>query len=58
VLAFQQHQRLAVRYPYPNPRMYHRNEKWQTDMFLSEWLDNCLRTRSTFQDEVEPSNWD
>ena len=58
VLAFQHHHRLAVRYPYPNPNMFQRNEKWQTDKFLSEWLDHCLRTRSFFRDQAQPTNQD
>lgn len=48
VLAFQKHHRLDARYKYPNPNMYHANEKWQTNQFLGEWLDHCLRTRCIF----------
>jgi uncharacterized protein YqiB (DUF1249 family) len=54
VLAFQQHHRLDVRYPYPNPKMFQRNEKWQINHFLGEWLDHCLRTRCIFHGELEP----
>ena len=53
VLAFQCNHRLAARYPYPNPLMHHRNEKWQTNQFLGEWLDHCLRTRCIFHDEID-----
>lgn len=53
VLAFQQQHRLAARYNYPNPKMFQRNEKWQTNHFLGEWLDHCLRTRCVFCDEIE-----
>jgi len=53
VLAFQQHHRLKPRYKYPNPGMYHSDEKWQTNHFLGEWLDHCLRSRFVFQDDGE-----
>jgi uncharacterized protein YqiB (DUF1249 family) len=52
-LAFQRQHRLNARYQYPNPNMFHPNEKWQTNHFLSEWLDHCLRTRCIFLDENE-----
>jgi len=52
-LAFQHQHRLDARYCYPNPNMFQPNEKWQTNQFLSEWLDHCLRIRCTFQEEVE-----
>ncbi|WP_455218433.1 DUF1249 domain-containing protein [Kaarinaea lacus] len=53
VLAYQDHYRLHPRYNYPNPRMYHCNEKWQTNQFLGEWLDHCLRGRCIFRDNIE-----
>ena len=34
--------RLLVRYPYPNPRMLARDEKWQLNRLLGEWLSFCL----------------
>jgi uncharacterized protein YqiB (DUF1249 family) len=48
VLAFQKQHRLSARYAYPNNQMYQRNEKWQTNQFLGEWLDYCLRKRCFF----------
>ena len=54
VLAFQGHQHLDPRYTYPNPRMYHRDEKWQLNHFLSDWLDHCLRSRCIFRDKIQP----
>ncbi len=53
VLAFQQHHRLDARYQYPNSKMYQSNEKWQTNQFLGEWLDHCLRTRCYFHGPIE-----
>lgn len=50
-LAFQHRHRINARYPYPNPHMFQPDEKWQTNHFLSEWLDYCLRTRCIFRDE-------
>lgn len=53
VLAFQRHHQLDVRYQYPNNKMYQCNEKWQTNQFLGEWLDHCLRTRCYFHGNEE-----
>lgn len=53
VLAFQGHHRLDSRYDYPNPKMYQRDEKWQLNRFLSDWLDHCLRRRCIFQNDVQ-----
>ena len=55
-LAFQHQHRLNARYKYPNPRMFQPNEKWQTNHFLSEWLDHCLRTRCIFHEKNEYLN--
>jgi uncharacterized protein YqiB (DUF1249 family) len=54
VLALQHHHRLQPRYPYPNPRMYHSDEKQQINRFFGEWLDHCLRNNCLFHDEVAP----
>jgi uncharacterized protein YqiB (DUF1249 family) len=53
VLAFQHKHRLNARYDYPNHDMFQRNEKWQTNHFLSEWLDHCLRTGCIFHAAAE-----
>ena len=34
--------RLLARYPYPNPRMLARDEKWQLNQLLGEWLAFCF----------------
>ena len=52
-LAFQHRHRLNARYEYPNSDMFQPDEKWQTNQFLSEWLDHCLRTRCIFHEESE-----
>ncbi len=54
VLAFQHKHRLNARYNYPNSEMFQRNEKWQTNQFLGEWLDHCLRTGCIFHAAAEP----
>jgi len=54
VLAFQRKHRLDARYEYPNSEMFQRNEKWQTNQFLGEWLDHCLRTGCIFHAAAEP----
>jgi len=53
VLAFQHKHRLNARYDYPNRDMFQRNEKWQINQFLGEWLDHCLRTGCTFHATTE-----
>lgn len=35
--------RLQARYPYPNPDMFHPDEKFQVNRLLGEWLQHCLR---------------
>ncbi len=54
VLAFQHKHRLNARYGYPNRDMFQRNEKWQINQFLGEWLDHCLRMGCVFRTATEP----
>lgn len=42
VLAWEGHRRIKPRYEYPNSAMYHSDEKFQFNRFLSEWLNLCL----------------
>ena len=53
VLSFQNHRRFEPKYDYPNPRMYHKNEKQQLNQFLSEWLDYCIKHRYIFKENLE-----
>lgn len=39
--------RLKPSYDYPNMHMHQRNEKFMTNLFLTEWLDFCLRHKVT-----------
>ena len=42
VLSCQDLPRIRQSYPYPNRRMYHRDEKAQVNALLGEWLLHCL----------------
>ncbi|CBL44546.1 Protein of unknown function DUF1249 [gamma proteobacterium HdN1] len=43
VLSCQQSPRIRGNYLYPNPRMFHPDEKTQLNILLGEWLEHCLR---------------
>lgn len=43
VMSYQGHRNLKSRYPQPNPKMYHSDEKMQVNRFLGEWLSHCLK---------------
>jgi hypothetical protein len=53
VTGFQQHRHFTSNYEYPNPDMFHKNEKQQLNKFLGEWLDHCLRSRCIFSNNTE-----
>jgi uncharacterized protein YqiB (DUF1249 family) len=53
VLNFQHHSRFQAQYDYPNPRMFHTNEKQQINRFFNEWLDHCLKSQLRFDSEFE-----
>lgn len=42
VTSYQSHKNFKPKYPQPNPKMYHRDEKTQLNRFLGEWLTHCL----------------
>jgi len=42
VIAFQGQRHFLGRYEYPNPLMRQRDEKWQLNMLLADWLSHCL----------------
>ena len=52
VTSFQNHQRFDPAYDYPNPRMYHRDEKQQLNRFLGEWLDYCITHQCIFNNAM------
>lgn len=53
VISYQGHRNLKARYPQPNPKMYHPDEKMQVNQFLGEWLTHCLQVgRSTKSPEL------
>lgn len=53
VISYQGHRQFESRYPQPNPRMYHADEKMQVNAFLGEWLTHCLSVGRSMQ---EPSS--
>ncbi|WP_455203798.1 DUF1249 domain-containing protein [Kaarinaea lacus] len=53
VFNFQKHSRFKPKYQYPNPHMFHTDEKQQINRFFSEWLDHCLNSQIVFDDEID-----
>ena len=43
VMVFQASRQVAVRYQYPNERMFAQDEKYQQNRFLADWLEHCLQ---------------
>ena len=43
VVSYQGQHPVLPRYPYPNRRMYHPDEKRQTNLILYDWLSHCSR---------------
>lgn len=39
VIGFQKHKRLRQNYPYPNPKLHHKDEKYQVNSLLKDWLN-------------------
>jgi uncharacterized protein YqiB (DUF1249 family) len=39
VISFQKHNRLRQNYPYPNPKLHHKDEKYQVNSLLKDWLN-------------------
>lgn len=54
VMGYQKHRHFTSHYDYPNPDMFHKNEKQQLNKFLGEWLDHCLRNHCIFSENIEP----
>jgi len=36
------HSRIKPSYGYPNPKMHHKDEKYQVNAFLHDWLSFCM----------------
>lgn len=43
IVSWNQHHRWLAEYSYPNPQMYHRDEKFALNQFLGDWLNFCKR---------------
>ncbi len=41
IVSWDQHRRWLPEYSYPNPNMYHRDEKLALNQFLGDWLNFC-----------------
>ena len=41
VISYQHHGRLEPTYEYPNEKMYHKDEKYQHNRLLADWLNLC-----------------
>ncbi len=41
IVSWDHHRHWRPEYPYPNPKMYHRDEKLALNQFLGEWLNFC-----------------
>ncbi len=41
IVSWDQHRRWLPEYSYPNPKMYHRDEKLALNQFLGDWLNFC-----------------
>lgn len=52
---FQSHRRVAVRYDYPNNKMFAQDEKYQQNRFLADWLEHCLQNGRAAFDVVSTS---
>lgn len=50
VIAYQNVRYFRARYDYPNPRMFARDEKWQLNRLLGEWLSVCLAEGHALRD--------
>ncbi|MCG7549417.1 DUF1249 domain-containing protein [Pseudoalteromonas sp. Of7M-16] len=52
VIQHNYHQRVKPSYGYPNPSMHHKDEKYQLNAFLGDWLSACVESGRV------PLNWD
>ncbi|KZN46762.1 hypothetical protein N474_04145 [Pseudoalteromonas luteoviolacea CPMOR-2] len=52
VIQHNYHQRVKPSYRYPNPNMHHKDEKYQLNAFLADWLLACIESGRV------PLNWD
>lgn len=53
VVGWEGARRVNPRYPYPNKKMYQRDEKRQWNRFLGEWLQHCLDSGHSLLDPVQ-----
>ena len=51
VVGYQGHARMLSKYPYPNQKMFHRDEKRQANYLLNDWLDTMKEVDFSFDQE-------
>jgi uncharacterized protein YqiB (DUF1249 family) len=51
VISYQGHSRMHSKYPYPNQKMFHRDEKRQANYLLHDWLDTMKEVEFDFEHE-------
>jgi len=51
VISYQGHSRILSKYPYPNQKMFHRDEKRQANYLLNDWLDTMKEVDFSFENE-------
>ncbi|MDE1461915.1 DUF1249 domain-containing protein [Spartinivicinus poritis] len=49
VISAQQKRHFAAKYSYPNPQMFHPDEKAQLNRFLADWLAFCLEQGHSYE---------
>jgi len=51
VISYQGHSRILSKYPYPNQKMFHRDEKRQANYLLNDWLDTMKEVEFSYENE-------
>lgn len=46
VTKYQNRSRLRATYPYPNPDLHHKDEKFQVNALLKDWLNLAIKSQS------------
>lgn len=50
VISFQKHKRLRQSYPYPNANLHHKDEKYQVNSLLKDWLNLVVKKQNELID--------
>ena len=52
VIGFQKQAGIRANNPYPNPKLHHKDEKYQINQLLKEWLDLVVNTQANGTDVI------